>query len=59
MSRCSKSDCGGLARPHVVWFEEDLDRGVLSATNAALDKCDMCLVVRMMIFPLCKSSANS
>lgn len=45
LPRCELPNCGGLARPHVVWFGESLDRGVLQATNAALDKCDMCLLV--------------
>lgn len=51
--RCKQPNCGGLARPHVVWFGESLDRGVLNATNAALEKCDMCLLVqKLIIFPL-------
>ncbi|MEP6471584.1 MAG: NAD-dependent deacylase, partial [Acidobacteriota bacterium] len=37
-------DCGGLARPGVVWFGEAIDADVLERSFAALD-CDVCLVV--------------
>ena len=37
-------DCGGLARPGVVWFEEPIDPEVLRQAQEALD-CDVCLVV--------------
>jgi NAD-dependent deacetylase len=37
-------DCGGLARPGVVWFGEAIDAEVLERSFAALD-CDVCLVV--------------
>ena len=40
--RCPQ--CGGLARPGVVWFGEAIDPAVLAASLAALD-CDVCLVV--------------
>ena len=43
--RCAKKDCGGLLRPHVVWFGENLDPKVLSDTDEELTKCDLCLVV--------------
>ena len=33
----------------MVWFGESLNRDVLHATNAALDKCDMCLLVKKII----------
>ena len=45
--RCDQPNCGALVRPHVVWFGESLDSNVLSATHGALDKCDMCLLVRI------------
>ena len=48
--RCAQPSCGALVRPHVVWFGEGLDRDVLKATDAALDKCDMCLLVRIVYF---------
>ena len=31
----------------MVWFGEGLNRGVLNAVDQALDKCDMCLLVRL------------
>jgi len=37
--------CGGLIRPHVVWFSESLDPDVLSVAHSHLEKCDLCLVV--------------
>ncbi|KAL8590606.1 NAD-dependent protein deacylase sirtuin-5, mitochondrial [Nucella lapillus] len=42
---CTKDGCGGLLRPHVVWFGESLDSGVLNQTDQELEKCDLCLVV--------------
>jgi NAD-dependent deacetylase len=38
-------DCGGLLRPHIVWFGEMLPGDVLSSANAALGKCDMMLII--------------
>jgi len=38
-------DCGGLLRPHIVWFGEMLPGEVLSSSNAALQRCDMMLIV--------------
>jgi NAD-dependent deacetylase len=37
-------DCGGLARPGVVWFGEPIDPEPLRQAEEALD-CDVCLVV--------------
>ena len=37
--------CGGLLRPAVVWFGENLKDEVLSAAQDAVDACDVCLVV--------------
>lgn len=45
LPRCQKSGCGGLLRPHVVWFGEGLDEGVLSSAGEELESCDLCLVV--------------
>lgn len=38
-------ECGGLLRPHVVWFNESLDSEVLEKATQALAQCDLCLVV--------------
>ncbi len=38
-------DCSGLLRPHIVWFGEMLPGEVLSSANAALQRCDMMLIV--------------
>jgi len=38
-------NCRNLLRPHVVWFGEQLDAEVLSAAEAAVDECDLFLVI--------------
>lgn len=38
-------DCGALLRPHIVWFGEALDRGILAEAFAEAETCDICLVV--------------
>ncbi|KAK3083853.1 hypothetical protein FSP39_004184 [Pinctada imbricata] len=45
LPRCTKPDCGGLLRPHVVWFGEGLSPVVLNAADVKLQNCDLCLVV--------------
>lgn len=37
--------CGGLLRPHVVWFGEALDPGILKAAVEAAGNCRLMLVV--------------
>lgn len=39
--------CGSLLRPHVIWFGESLDEAVLDRTYKEIDKCDLCLLVRL------------
>ncbi|GAV04851.1 SIRT5 [Ramazzottius varieornatus] len=43
LPRCGS--CGGLLRPHVVWFGENLDEEVLKRVYQELGSCDLCLVV--------------
>ncbi|TRY63408.1 hypothetical protein TCAL_00465 [Tigriopus californicus] len=38
-------DCGGLLRPAVVWFGENLNPEVFRRAHQAVDECDLCLVV--------------
>ena len=45
LPRCTKEGCGGLLRPHVVWFGESLDSDVMNGADQELDQCDLCLVV--------------
>jgi len=45
LPRCQEKHCGGLLRPHVVWFGEGLDENVLCRAHGELDSCDLCLVV--------------
>ena len=42
---CQVENCGGLLRPHVVWFGEGLDETVLRNADEELQNCDLCLVV--------------
>uniref|UniRef100_A0A2R8NDN1 NAD-dependent protein deacylase sirtuin-5, mitochondrial n=1 Tax=Callithrix jacchus TaxID=9483 RepID=A0A2R8NDN1_CALJA len=42
---CEEADCGGLLRPHVVWFGENLDPAILEEVDGELAHCDLCLVV--------------
>nr|CAB3266082.1 NAD-dependent protein deacylase-like [Phallusia mammillata] len=43
LPRCGK--CNGLARPHVVWFGEGLDKDVTQSAAGHIDLCDLCLMV--------------
>eukprot|EP00090_Calanus_glacialis_P004404 TRINITY_DN13277_c0_g1_i6.p1 TRINITY_DN13277_c0_g1~~TRINITY_DN13277_c0_g1_i6.p1 ORF type:complete len:299 (+),score=99.91 TRINITY_DN13277_c0_g1_i6:28-924(+) len=45
LPRCQVGNCGGLLRPHVVWFGENLDEEVMDAAHEELENCDLCLVV--------------
>jgi NAD-dependent deacetylase len=42
---CEVSQCGGLLRPHIVWFGEALDAGDIEKSVAALQSCDVMLVI--------------
>ena len=37
--------CGGLLRPHIVWFGESLAEEDLRRSYAALESCDMLLII--------------
>ncbi|CAD0197415.1 unnamed protein product [Chrysodeixis includens] len=45
LPHCRRYSCGGLLRPHIVWFGENLDYEVLQRAEEAISSCDMCLVV--------------
>lgn len=36
LPHCKKSDCGGLLRPHIVWFGESLNAAVLNKAGKNL-----------------------
>jgi NAD-dependent deacetylase len=38
-------DCGGLLRPHIVWFGEPLDRRDILEATMAVEDCDAILVI--------------
>jgi NAD-dependent deacetylase len=40
---CKK--CGGLLRPHIVWFGESLDQQDLTRCDGALRNCDVLLII--------------
>jgi NAD-dependent deacetylase sirtuin 5 len=42
LPRCA---CGGVERPHVVWFGEALEPANLAAAAEAIDRCDVMLVI--------------
>jgi NAD-dependent deacetylase len=37
--------CGGLLRPHVVWFGESLNPVILHSVYQAIEKCEVMLVI--------------
>lgn len=43
MPRCE--DCGGLLRPHVVWFGENLDPGILTRAFDVMKTADFMMVI--------------
>ncbi|KAH7092826.1 DHS-like NAD/FAD-binding domain-containing protein [Auriculariales sp. MPI-PUGE-AT-0066] len=43
LPRCDKDGCGGLLRPGVVWFGEDIPR--LDELDDIVSKADLCLVI--------------
>jgi len=43
LPKCTR--CGGLLRPAVIWFGENLDSDVMRKASAELEKCDICLVI--------------
>nr|VZI47320.1 unnamed protein product [Spirometra erinaceieuropaei] len=45
LPRCAESGCGGLLRPHFVWFGEPLNPLDLDRANMAALEADVCLVV--------------
>ena len=47
------SGCGGLLRPHIVWFGESLAEEDLRLSEAALQSSDLCLIIGTsgMVYP--------
>ncbi len=39
------NDCGGLLRPHIVWFGESLDEDILTRAFRAAEQCDLFFVI--------------
>ena len=39
------SPCGGLLRPHIVWFGESLARDDVARSYAALESCEIMLII--------------
>ena len=40
LPRCKNTKCGGLLRPHVVWFNENLDSKILKSVGIVGEKKD-------------------
>lgn len=38
LPHCKKTCCGGLLRPHIVWFGENLERAVLEKTGQYINQ---------------------
>ncbi|KAG8039592.1 hypothetical protein G9C98_008235 [Cotesia typhae] len=53
LPHCQKNDCTGLLRPFIVWFGENLDEDLLNKTEAAVESCDVCLIIgtSSLIYP--------
>ncbi|XP_008543938.1 NAD-dependent protein deacylase [Microplitis demolitor] len=45
LPHCQKNSCGGLLRPHIVWFGENLDEDLLNKTEECVENCDVCLII--------------
>lgn len=45
LPHCQKENCGGLLRPHIIWFGENLEKNVLENAEDVLSSCDLFLVV--------------
>ena len=50
--------CGGLLRPAVIWFGENLDPEVLSRAQDEVAACDVCLVVGTSSVRICTMVAR-
>ncbi len=56
--------CGGLLRPHIVWFGEALDQQILTDSIRAVESCDVMVIVgtsglvypAAMLMPAAKAS---
>ena len=45
---CRCENCGGLLRPHVVWYGEGMEYGTLAEIDHALRNCDLYIQVRIL-----------
>lgn len=45
LPRCKRTECGGLLRPYIVWFGENLDSIIMDKADTAVRNCDLCLVI--------------
>jgi len=39
------NECGGLLRPHIVWFGESLDEDILTRAFSSAEQCDLFFVI--------------
>jgi NAD-dependent deacetylase sirtuin 5 len=61
MDQLPKCSCGGLLRPNVVWFNENLDPAILNVAFDTADKCDVLLVVgtSSVVYPAALIAPNA
>jgi len=60
------TSCGGLLRPHIVWFGEALDQRVLADSVQAVESCDVMVIVgtsglvhpAAMLMPVAKATGS-
>ncbi|XP_075972048.1 NAD-dependent protein deacylase sirtuin-5, mitochondrial-like [Anticarsia gemmatalis] len=45
LPHCKKPGCGGLLRPHIVWFGEMLDPAIVHQLDPIISNCNILLVV--------------
>ena len=52
LPRCKKTNCGGLLRPHVVWFHENLDPKILKSAGIRMKRkfCSPVLLFLLIFF---------
>jgi NAD-dependent deacetylase len=48
-----KCEKGSQLRPHITWFNEDLDNNILYESKKAAEECDICIIVgtSLQVYP--------
>jgi NAD-dependent deacetylase len=40
-----KCERGSQLRPHIIWFNEELDTDIIKLSTSAANKCDVCIII--------------